>query len=203
MKGEFVVTHPIWKVLIPAAQIQRRIDAMAPDIQSYIDSSDVPVVLAFVAQGGLWFGHELGRRLDPETFRWGIVGTSSYGGKEEGGKVDLTFNRTGDVAGHRVLIVDDIGDRRATLAFLKDLFLGPEKAVEVRTCVLLNKSECQKVDIPLDYVGFNIPDTFVAGCGLDGGEHFAFTRNYPNIRYKEGTLPEGTKKFWVPTRLPA
>lgn len=194
-----------WNVLIPAEVIQKRIDDIAISIQKFIDQSERPVVLALVAQGGVWLGMQLGQRLKPESYRWGLVGTSSYGGAETGKKVDLTFNRTGDVSGHTVLIVDDIGDRRKTLEFLRDLFIGPEKALSVSTAVLLNKPSRQEADIPLDFVGFEIPDTFVAGCGLDGGEKFPYTRNYPDVRYKWGTLPTKAtlNRFWLPSKLPA
>lgn len=193
-----------WKVLIHSKTIGERIRAVAADLQQYIDASDREVALAFVTQGGAWFGMKLVDHLSPESYYWGFVGTSSYEGGETGGKVQLHSNRMGDVTGKNVVIVDDIGDRRKTLEYLRDYFLHVEKAHEVRTCVLLNKPSRQECDIPLDFVGLNVVNTFVAGCGLDGGKGLAYTRNYPDVRYKEGTLPEGeSRRFWVPETLPA
>lgn len=192
-----------WNVLIPRSDVHVRIREVAEDLRLYIESSDRPVTLAIVTQGGVWFGMKLLEHLPAEKFYWGLVGTSSYRGAETGGKVDFQFSRLGDVAGKNVVIVDDIGDRRKTLQYLRRHFLGPEEANEVRVCVLLNKPDRKECDVPLDFVGFNIPDTFVAGCGLDGGQGFAFTRNFPDVRYKEGTLPEGVRPYWLPEKLPA
>lgn len=198
-----VKTTATWRTLIPAEQVEARIDEMAKDVQRYLDAADHQVALAIVTQGGVWFGMKLVERLEPSSFYWGLVGTSSYGGGETGGRVQIYFSRMGDVCGKNVIIVDDIGDRRKTLQYLQRYFLGAEQANEVKTCVLLNKPGRQECDIPLDFVGFNIPDTFVAGCGLDGGEGFAFTRNFADVCYKEGTLAADTPKFWIPDQLPA
>lgn len=193
----------IWKELIPSGLLDERIKVLARGVQSYIDDSRTPVVLAIVTQGGTRIGMELVKLLKPETYHWGLIGTGSYGSHETGGSVNLQFNRLGPIAGKRVVIVDDIGDRRATLKYLQDYFLGPEKAVEVRNCVLLNKPSRQECNVPLHWVGFNIPNTFVAGFGLDGGEGFSFTRNYPEIRYKDGSLDLSQPKYWLPDKLPA
>ena len=194
-----------WDVLIPADVIQRRIAEMATDVQLCIDQarSSTPVAVVPVALGGIWFGMQLVQRLNPETFHWGLVGTSSYGKDEIGGKVDMSFNRTGDLSGHSVIIVDDIGDRRRTLEFLNRHFLGTQQADAVFNCVLLDKPSRQEVDAPLHFVGFEIPDTFVAGCGLDGGSGFAHTRNYSEVRYKRGTLPKNVQKYKIPTQAAA
>lgn len=193
----------VWKVLIPSNVIKERIKVMAADIQGHINSSKAPVVLAIVTQGGVRFGMELVNLLDPETYHWGLIGTSSYGGNEHGSKVNLLFSRLGDVAGKEVIIVDDIGDRRKTLLYVQQLLLGPEEAAAVHTAVLLNKPSRKEHDVPLDWIGFNIQDTFVSGYGLDGGEGYSFTRNYPEIRYKEGSLNESEPHFWLPEQLPA
>jgi len=193
----------VWRTLIPKARVERRISEVAREVQTYIDRSMRPVAMAVVTQGGVWFGMKLVQYLQPDTYYWGLVGTSSYQGAEVGGKVNLYFSRLGNLTGKNVIIVDDIGDRRKTLQYLCRHFLGPEEAHEVKVCVFLNKPERKECDVPLDFVGFNIPDTFVAGCGLDGGQGFAFTRNFPDVRYKEGTLPEGTRPWQLPNKLPA
>lgn len=82
-----MVHENIWEQLIPEKTVQQRIDEMTPGIQEFIDSCDKPVVMAIVALGGTWFGMELVKRLKPESFRQGLVGTSSYGGAQTGRKV--------------------------------------------------------------------------------------------------------------------
>jgi hypoxanthine phosphoribosyltransferase len=187
-----------WKPLIPQNHLLERVKVMSRGVQAYIDESKVPVVVAIVTQGGIPFGIDLTKLLKPESFHWAIIGTGSYGAGEDGGKVNLQFNRCGDVSGKRVIIVDDIADRRATLKYLGDYFIGPEQALEVRYCVLLNKPSRKQCDVSLHWVGFEIPNVFVAGYGLDGGQGLSFTRNFPDVCYKEGTLPIGSKPYWLP-----
>lgn len=111
----------------------------------------------------------------------------------------MLANRVGDVGKQRLLLVDDIADRRMTLKYLREFFLGPEGVAEIKTCVLLNKFSAKLVEAPLDFVGFDIPDVYVAGCGMDGGKGLGCLRNRPYICYKKGTLTDGISHYTHPT----
>jgi hypoxanthine phosphoribosyltransferase len=82
-----------------------------------------------------------------------------------------------DISGRHVLIVEDIIDSGLTLAYLRSQLLRSNPA-SLRICALLNKPERRETDVPIDYTGFDIPNAFVVGYGLDYGERY---RNLPYI----------------------
>ncbi len=154
------------EVLLDAGTIARRVDALADEI-----ARDMPAELEVVVilKGSFVFAADLIRAMH----RAGLaplvdfMTLSSYGeGTESSGRVALTRDITDDVAGRRVLIVDDIVESGRTLVFARDALLA-RGAAEVRTCLLLDKNERRAVGFTPDYVGFAIGDRFVVGYGLD------------------------------------
>ena len=159
------------RVLVSAEQIQASIDRLAVEIREREGSR--PLTVIAVLTGSIIFLADLIRKLDMP-LRIGVLQARSYLGTERG---SLTINSEmlPEVAGRDVLVVDDIFDTGHTLvevlALLKDL--GPRS---ISTAVLILKQGKQKVTLRPDYVGFEIPDVFVVGYGLDYNDAY---RNLP------------------------
>ncbi len=106
------------------------------------------------------------------------MATSSYGAStESSGVVRILKDLDRSIDGRNILIVEDIVDTGLTLKYLKEI-LSDRNPASIRICALLNKRKARKADVDLDYVGFEIPDEFVVGYGLDYGEIY---RNLPFV----------------------
>lgn len=166
----------IAEVLISEEQLQNRIRELARDIQA--DYADVEnVLLLCVLKGAYIFLSDLSRLLDiPHEVDFMAV--SSYGsGTASSGAVRIVLDLKQDITDQHVLIVEDIIDSGRTLAYMRRSLLARSPA-SLRICTLLNKPERREVDVPVDYLGFDIPDEFVVGYGLDYAQHY---RNLPFI----------------------
>lgn len=107
-----------------------------------------------------------------------FIAVSSYGAATEtSGIVRLVMDLETNIEGRHVLIVEDIVDTGLTLRYIIEN-LRTRRPASLRTCVLLNKAERRQVDVPLDYMGFDIPNKFVVGYGLDCAEKY---RNLPFV----------------------
>ena len=106
-----------------------------------------------------------------------FVGLSSYVGTQTTGKVELTSDLTRPIEGKHVILVEDIVDTGLTMSYLLDTLQARHPAT-VRICTLLHKPSRQRVEVPLDWVGFVIDDKVVVGYGLDYEERY---RNLPYI----------------------
>lgn len=155
------------EVLIPAAAIERRVSELAGEISAcYTDRSLVVIPLL---KGGFMFAADLVKRL---CIRHGVtlefVGASSYGEEtSSSGEVRLTLDTPTPLAGRDVLLVEDIVDTGLTLAYIQKLVLSRVPA-SLRTVVLLDKKARRRADVEVSWIGFEIPDRFVFGYGLDG-----------------------------------
>ncbi len=157
------VDHP-FRVLITHDTILRRVREIGRAIQQ--DFPSEPPVGVVVIDGARMFVRHLQRTL-VRAMEWHELRASSYGvGTTSSGTV--TIGSQGDlcVAGRAVLIVEDIVDTGRTIAALRDRFLA-QGAAQVRVATLLSKPSRRVVDVALDYVGFEIPDEFVIGFGMD------------------------------------
>lgn len=157
-------------VLISEAEIARRVDELARRISA--DHAGVPeLVLIGVLRGAFIFLADLSRRLTVPC-RVDFIALSSYErGAAPSGAVRLVMDLRVDVAGKHVLVVEDIVDSGHTLAYLVDTLRARHPA-SLRTCVLSRKPDRLEVDVTLDYVGFDIPDRWVVGYGLDLGDRW-------------------------------
>jgi hypoxanthine phosphoribosyltransferase len=156
-------------VLIPDAVIGRRVDELARKISADYAGVD-EVVLVGVLRGAFIFLADLTRRLIVPN-RVDFVALSRYEEGVEGGAVRLIMDLRIAVTGKHVLIVEDIVDSGHTLAYLHEM-LRARRPASLKTCVLTRKPDRLEVDVPLDYVGFDIPDRWVVGYGLDYGDRF-------------------------------
>jgi len=130
-----------------------------------------------VLKGSVVFMADLMRAIDIP-LRVDFMSVSSYGsGTKTSGVVKIIKDLDIELAGHDLLIVEDILDSGKTLSYLKEI-LSARKPKSIALVTLLDKPDRRQVDIKADYVGFEIPDEFVVGYGLDYDEHY---RNLPYV----------------------
>jgi hypoxanthine phosphoribosyltransferase len=162
------------RVLITDVQLARRIKILAREIERDFHGREMVVVS--LLSGTVMFLADLIRYLNLP-LRLDFIGVSSYGAGTESGELVYTKELRIDVRGRDVLLVDDILDTGKTLSRVipKLRLLKPRR---IKTCVLLNKAARRVEKIRADYVGFEIPDYFVIGYGLDFAERY---RNLPFV----------------------
>jgi hypoxanthine phosphoribosyltransferase len=167
-------------ILISSEQIQKRVRELAQQIRAHY--SDRPVTIVGVLTGSLVFLADLVRQLDLP-LRIGLVQASSYRGTDtRAGQLRIGPELLPDVRNRHVLLVDDILDTGKTLAHLVE-HLNRLGTSSVKVAVLLRKRGRQEVPLEPDYYGFDIPNLFVVGYGLD------FNDEYRNLPYV-AVLPE-------------
>ena len=163
-------SHPdISKVLISAAQIRDRVHQLAGEIDAFY--SEKSVLLVGVLKGAVPFVADLARAMEiPTTMDWMAV--SSYGsGTSSSGVVRILKDLDTDVTGRDVLLVEDIIDSGLTLSWLTaNLRARGANSLEIVT--LLRKPDAARVKIDVRWVGFDIPNEFVVGYGLDYDEKY-------------------------------
>lgn len=159
-------------VLLDAETIQQRVQQMADMISTdYAGIRNEEFLVVGVLKGSFIFMADLVRRLTVP-HRVDFIALSSYGSAAETtGAVRLIMDTRADIGGLHVLIVEDILDTGHTLEYLYRIF-NARKPASLRTAVLLDKPERHKVEVPLDYLGFTIPDVWVVGYGLDYADRF-------------------------------
>lgn len=163
------VASEITKVLVTEEQIKSRVSEMAKQIDTYYTGKDL--LLVGVLKGAVMFMADISRALESRVqMDWMAV--SSYGsGTTSSGVVRILKDLDSDVLGKDVLIVEDIVDSGLTLSWLvSNLEARGASSVEVVT--LLRKPEAAKVDVEVRWVGFEIPNEFVVGYGLDWNERY-------------------------------
>ena len=165
----------ISEVLIGEEALKQKIREMAKQIEKDYQGKDL--VAVGILKGALLFLADLVKKVDlPLTYDF--MDVSSYGASTEStGEVRILKDLSMKIEGKDVLIVEDIIDTGYTLAFLLET-LKARKPASVRICCLLDKKSRRKVAVPVDYVGFDIPDAFAVGYGLDYDERY---RNLPYI----------------------
>lgn len=174
------MNQDIEKVLISERRIELRVRELARQITSDLFrefSSPIELTLIPILTGAMIFASDLLRHL-PLPMKIGLLGVSSYPGasiRSQG--ANLISEKLGDLAGRHVLLVDDILDSGQTLGLVRSA-LAPHKCASIKTCVLLRKPTSGARQTPVDYVGFDIPDEFVVGYGLDYNDYY---RNLPKI----------------------
>jgi hypoxanthine phosphoribosyltransferase len=170
------VLHPdLAEVLLTDEQIRRRIKTLAAEIKAVYGDREFTIIS--LINGAVMFTADLMREID-NPVRLDCIRVSSYGRETKSiGTPKVIHSLTLDIARRDVLIIDDILDTGKTLKLVRDLVsdLNPSS---VRTCVLLDKKSRREVALEADFVGFEIPDKFVVGYGLDFAERY---RNLPGI----------------------
>ena len=163
------------KVLVPEEEVDARIRALGEQISK--DYAGKSVHMICVLKGGVFFMCELAKRITvPVSMDFMCVG--SYGdGTKSSGVVRLAKDLDESIENKEVLIVEDIIDSGNTLYYLMDV-LRQRKPASLRLCTLLDKPDRRVKDVHVDWTGFEIPDEFVVGYGLDYAQKY---RNLPYI----------------------
>ena len=157
--------HPeLERILISEEEIQRRVAEIASEIDRDYDQKEGVVIIG-ILKGAFIFSADLSRKLSvPHSIDF--MSISSYGDMAEfGGAVRLILDLRKPVNGKHVIVVEDIVDTGHTMNYLYQTLQGREPA-SLKTCTLFIKKR-DGLNVPLDYVGFEIPDLFVIGYGLD------------------------------------
>lgn len=163
------------RTLHAASAIAARVAELAQAITR--DYPERPPIIVSILKGSFVFTADLVRAI-PLPVRVEFLGVRSYGsGTTSTGAVQITQDLTNPIEGQGVLIVEDIVDTGLTLAYILSL-IRARRAASVRVCALLDKPSRRRVEVPVDYVGFTIADTFVVGYGLDCAEQY---RNLPAL----------------------
>lgn len=161
-------------VLLSKEDIEKRIQEMARNI--YEDYKGKDLVIISILKGSVVFLVHLMKHI-PLPFAVDFIEISSYEGSRSTGIVRMIADLRESIEGKDVLVIEDIVDTGLSLAYLKENLLT-RRPKSLKICVLLDKMEKRTVKVKLDYVGFNIPDKFVVGYGLDFHEKY---RNLPYI----------------------
>jgi hypoxanthine phosphoribosyltransferase len=157
------------RIFLTAEQIQKRIQELGAQIDA--DYPEGPIYLIAILKGACIFLADLARAMKKPA-RIEFIGISSYGkGKTTSGQVKLTKDLDVSIEGHDVLIVEDIVDSGVTLTYLMQV-LEQRKPKSLRIATLLDKPERRLRPVNVTYVGFQIPDEFVVGYGLDYAEDY-------------------------------
>ena len=162
------------EVMFTAEEITKRLEEIAQEV--YEEFGDEQVEMVCVLKGGVVTLVELAKKMKmPVTMNF--MDVSSYGdGTESSGHIKILRDLDEDITGKNVLLVEDIIDSGRTLSKLRTLLIqrNPKK---LKLCTLLDKPDRRVTEVPVDYVGFTIPDAFVVCYGLD------YAQKYRNLDY--------------------
>ena len=162
-------------VLIPEEDIRKRISEMAAELSEKYKGEEV--LLVGILTGSVFFLAELAQKMTIPV-EIDFMAASSYGsGTESSGRVLITKDLARSIEGDHVIIVEDMVDTGQTLHLLTEMLIERNPA-SLELAVLLNKPSRRKVCLDADYVGFDIPDAFVVGWGLDYDQKY---RDLPYI----------------------
>jgi hypoxanthine phosphoribosyltransferase len=165
----------IGEILVQQDELAHRVDALGEQISA--DYAGRSLLLVGVLKGAMFFLSDLMRRLDTDC-EVDFMAVASYGSStDSSGVVRILKDLDASIEGRDVLIVEDIVDSGLTLSYLLRTLRARDPAT-VEVCALLTKPERRKVDLPIRYTGFEIPNRFVIGYGLDHAERF---RNLPYV----------------------
>ena len=159
------------KVIIPRDDIAEKVAELAALIRKDYKGKN-PLVIG-ILKGSFVFMSDLVRAMNIPV-EIDFVRLASYGaGTESSGKIKLVKDIETPIKDRHVLVVEDIVDRGLTVRFLLD-YLSFRKPASLKLCALFDKPSKRKVEVPIDYLGFTVPDAFVVGYGLDFGEKFRY-----------------------------
>lgn len=167
------------KTLISKTELQKRVSELGNELEKYYEGKDLTVIA--VQNGAMIFCADLVREIGMDIFVDSIM-VSSYNHLSSSGEINFRCGAKLPVKNRHVLIVDDIFDTGLT-AFKIMKHFEKEGALSVECCCLLNKKDVEKKAPPPKWIGFDIPEVFVVGYGLDADEKY---RNLPEIRELPG-----------------
>jgi hypoxanthine phosphoribosyltransferase len=164
------------EVLIPSDELQARISELGEQISRDYKGEDL--LLVCILRGGVMFLTDLMRSISiPHAIDFMAISSYGAGVRQSTGTVRITMDLTTDIFERNVLLVEDIVDSGNTIASVLEM-LETRHPKSLRVCTLLDKASRREVEVPLDYIGFDIEDKFVFGYGLDLDEYY---RNLPFV----------------------
>ena len=166
-----MTSEPKTEVLVSGEEIAATLERLAGEIRrDYLGKH--PLLLG-ILKGSFVFMADLVRRLD-FPLEIDFARLSSYGrGTESSGRVRAVQGLRSAVRGRHVLVIEDIVDTGLTTGYFMD-YLRKKRPTSLRLCSLLDKPARRKVSVPIDYLGFTVPDRFVVGYGIDFAEKFRY-----------------------------
>jgi len=169
------IHEDIEKVLISEDELAAKVGELAEKISA--DYKDCEVLVVTLLKGGVMFSVDLMRKLTVPV-EIDFMNVSSYGSSSKtSGVVKIDKDLDKPIAGKHVLLVEDIIDSGLTLNYVKEILLSREPA-SLKICTILDKPSRRKTHVDVDYTGFEIPDEFVVGYGLDYAQKH---RNLPYV----------------------
>jgi hypoxanthine phosphoribosyltransferase len=182
------------EILIDADTLQARVRELGGQISTdYAGTNNL--LLVCVLKGGVMFLTDLMRHITvPHQIDFMAIASYGDGARESSGRVRIDMDLRQDIAQKHILIVEDIIDSGYTLQYILSL-LATRHPASIRICTLLSKPSRREVEIKLDYVGFEIPDKFVFGYGLDLDEVF---RNLPFVGVCKPNMQYGVDECPLP-----
>ncbi len=164
----------IGKPFLTTEQIQNKVKELADAISSDYDGKQILVI--GILKGAFMFLSDIVKLIQvPMDIDFLIA--SSYIKAQSSGEMQIHADLREDIRGRHVLLIEDIVDTGITLNYLKKLLMERNPA-SLKICTFLDKKSCRKVDVDLDYIGYQIPDHYVVGYGLDYENKY---RNLPHI----------------------
>jgi hypoxanthine phosphoribosyltransferase len=153
------------EVLIPEKELHDKVKELGEIISHDYQGKDLHLVC--ILRGGVLFLTDLMRAISvPHSIDFMAISSYGVGDREATGHVRLTMDLRDDIRGRNVLLVEDIVDSGYTLSSVLEL-LATRNPASLKVCTLLDKAERRETDVPLDYVGFVIPNKYLFGYGLD------------------------------------
>ena len=164
------------EVLVSEEQLQARIRELGQQISR--DYAGKDLLLVCILRGGVMFLTDLMRRIDtPHAIDFMAISSYGVGARSSSGNVRISLDLNQSIENRHVLVIEDIVDTGHTISAVLEM-LAVRKPASLKICSLLDKSERREVPVPIHYIGFDIPNKFVFGYGLDVDELF---RNLPFI----------------------
>ena len=166
--------NDIEKVLYSADDIKKRIKELAAEIEK--DYAGQEIIMVCLLKGAAPFMADLAREVNLFV-QYDFMSVSSYGDSSTtSGNVKITKDLSSDIIGKNVIVVEDIVDTGLTLDYILRI-LNERQPASLKLCALLDKKDCRKINVDIDYKGFEVPDEFIVGYGLD------YAQKYRNLSY--------------------
>ena len=167
----------IERVLFNEEEISTRIKELGAQISNDYKDIDSPLLTVGILNGALVFFADIVRKITVPVQFDTLIASSYDTNSQTNGKVNILKNLENNVRDRHILLIEDIIDSGTTMNYLLGYFKD-KKAKSVKICALLNKPSRRKVEVNIDYCGFEIPDEFIVGYGLDFAQHY---RNLPYL----------------------
>ena len=171
--------HENFKILISKEELDKRIAELAEQIDKDYQGKELTIIC--VMRGAVFFTVELTLKMKTK-LKYEFITISSYEGTESTGEVTLRTDLRESIEGKDVLIVEDIVDTGKSMRYLLD-YLRAKSPRTLKVCALANRIGRRELEVPIDYIGFDIPNHYIVGFGFDIDNNY---RNLPYVAYLEG-----------------